>query len=171
MLKLIQSASAKVDFSWTFRCFAKEAVFSLFLWSTLVTQHFQLCINFKMYRALILVFLICYSSSKGHPPKSPFLEVLGALWRKQCIHLSWNTMYIAGCFVLFWFVNIYQECMDKRHFLLRIIFAEFSSALVTQILCVIFLHSENVFCSVKKETMLLLAWPTLYIVLSRYSVS
>ena len=61
--------------------------------------------------------------------------------------------------------------MYKRHFLLRIIFADFSSALVTQILYVIFLHSGNFFCSVKKETMLLLAWPILYIVLSRYSVS
>ena len=67
-----------------------------------------------MYSVLILVFLICYNLSKGHPPKSTFLEVLGALWRKQCILYSWSTLYIAvsKCKVRgFWFF-----CFDLSTF-------------------------------------------------------
>ena len=61
--------------------------------------------------------------------------------------------------------------MYKSHFFVWIISADFSSALATQIPYLIFLSSGNFSCSVKKETMLLFAWPTLYIVLSMFSVS
>ena len=53
--------------------------------------------------------------------------------------------------VLFWFTFIYQECMYKTHLLLWIIFADFSSALVTQSPYLLFLYSGNFFCSAKKK--------------------
>ena len=62
-------------------------------------------------------------------------------------------------------------CMYKRHFLFLIIFADFSSTLVSQIPYLLFLYSGNLCCTVKKETILLFAWRTLYIVRSRDSVS
>ena len=55
--------------------------------------------------------------------------------------------------VLFWFVTIYPECMYKMHFLLWIIFADFSSAPVIQIPYLIFFYSGNFSSPVKKETM------------------
>ena len=98
--------------------------------------------------------------------------------KKAVISLrSWSALYIAfsKCSVLIvvvlsWFAVIYPKCMYKRHLLFWIIFVDFCSALVTQIPYLIFLYSGNLSCSVKKAMILLLAWPTLYILVSRYSL-
>ena len=45
---------------------------------------------------------------------------------------------------------------------LQIVFVDFSSVIVAQIPYLIFLYSKNFSCSMKKATILLVAWPTLH---------
>ena len=134
--------------------------------------------NSKMYSVLILVvfILILQHLPKIRIKKAFILEISRAPRKKAVkLRLSWSTLYIASskCIVS-WFWSFYFDLSTfttsvciKDIFYWRL----FLRILVTQILYVILLHCENFFFSVKKEMILLLAWSTLYIVLSRYSVS
>ena len=83
--------------------------------------------------------------------------------------LSWRNLLIAfsKCIVSILICYYLPKCLYKRHLLLWIIFVDFSSALVTQFLYFIFFYPGNLLCSLKEAMiLLLLAWLTLYIVLS-----
>ena len=108
----------------------------LLSWSTLV------CGNFKRSNVAIWFFLVCYNQSKVHLQSTLDIAVskckVPGFWL-FCFDLSTFTKMLCIKDIFHW----------------GVIFADFSSALVTQILYVKFLHSGNFFCSVKKETMLL----------------
>ena len=169
-----QSVCLKGIYSWNFRCSVKEAAIFFLSWSTLYTD-FQ---NGKFPDSCFLfwfptVYPKCMFKRHLFLKLSVFRERSSDTFPfvEHPVYSIFKLYGVLIIVVLSWFAIIYPKCMHKSHYLLWIIFVDLSSALVAQISYVIFLYFGNFYCSVKKATLLLLAWLTLYIVLLRYSVS